>query len=79
MTQLRISPTTSAAYDALKADMDRIGRALACGATTTEALQQAQGRLADIAVQARRLQVAVRQEIATAQRRERDDRARKAG
>ncbi len=74
MTQLRISAATSIAYDSLKAEFERVGRALASGTTTTEALAQTDARLAAMGSAIKALRVAVRGDIAGAQCRERDDR-----
>ncbi len=77
MTALRISPATSITYDSLKAEFERVGRALASGTTTTEALAQTDTRLAAMGSAIKALRVAVRGDIAGAQRREREDRSRR--
>lgn len=75
MTALRVSAETSRQFDALKAIMARLQATLGAGATTTEALAKADAELALLASGARTLRVPVRQEIAGAQRRDREDRS----
>lgn len=73
MIPVRISSETSRQFDALKARMARLQSALGAGATTTKALAAADAELAALARDAKLLRVPVRQEIAAAKQRERDD------
>lgn len=76
MTLLRISAPTSAALDSLKARMARVQATLS-GATTTEALQRAEGELAAISAEAKALRLMVRGEIGQASKREREDKSQR--
>jgi hypothetical protein len=75
MTALRVSAETSRQFDSLKARMARLQATLGPGATTTEQLARADTELAALASEARNLRVSVRQEIAGAKERAREDRA----